>query len=318
MRQALHQRNAEDAEGAVQHFTYGLGARRLVHGLGHPGIIRAVTVNHTIGTRLSEAALRLGQASATPRLDAELLLAHALDSSRAWLVAHADDPVDTASYDALIERRAAGEPIAYILGFKEFWTLRLIVTPAVLVPRPETELLVELALCRPAAVTSVVDLGTGSGAIALALARERPNWRVAATEVSIEALAVAQANAAALDLARVELLHGSWFEPLAGRTFDLIVSNPPYIAAAEPALRSATLGHEPQRALSPGADAMACLHEIIQGAPDHLRRDGCLLLEHGATQAQEVARELVARGFSHVRSHRDLAGHERVTEAHWQ
>lgn len=274
--------------------------------------------NHTIGMRLQEGALRLGQASATPRLDAELLLAHALGKSREWLVAHADEPVEFSSYDGLIERRSAGEPLAYILGFKDFWTLRLSVTPATLVPRPETELLVELALRRPDAATSVVDLGTGSGAIALALASERLDWRVTATDASIEALAVARANAVALGLSRVELLQGSWFGPLAGRTFELIVSNPPYIAATDPALESATLAHEPQIALSPGMDGMACLREIIREAPDHLERNGWLLLEHGASQGREVARELVARGFSHVRSHRDLAGHERATEAHWQ
>jgi release factor glutamine methyltransferase len=160
-----------------------------------------------------------------------------------------------------------------------------------------------------------VDLGTGSGAIALSLAKERPEWLVTATDLSEEALAVARANATALSLDRVQFLQGSWFAPLSGRTFDIIVSNPPYVAADDPAMRDPALRHEPRGALSPGADAMTSLRAIIRAAPDYLERDGWLLLEHGATQAPEVARELVARGLRHVRSHRDLAGHERMTEA---
>lgn len=267
---------------------------------------------------LVEGARRLALASDTARLDAELLLAHVLGVSRAWLMTHGHAAPDGTQYRNFLERRAGGEPLAYIVGFKDFWTLCLIVTPAVLVPRPETELLVERALAlvsAPAAV--VVDLGTGSGAIALALARERPAWRVTATDASAEALAVARANSIELDLTRVELLLGHWFEPLTERRFDLIVSNPPYIAANDPALAHPALKREPQIALSPGEDAMIALRAIIQDAPRHLTRRGWLLLEHGATQAHEVALALVSHGFTHVRSHRDLAGQERVTEAQW-
>jgi len=244
---------------------------------------------------------------------------HVLGTSRARLRSHPEEaPSDSQSkrYADLIERRATGEPLAYVIGRKDFWSLRLKVTPAVLVPRPETELLVERALAlRHEEFGRVVDLGTGSGAIALTLASEQPGWQVAGTDVSDEALAIARANAESLDLKRVQFLQGSWFEPLTGRTFDLIVSNPPYVAEDDPAMQDPALSHEPRGALTPGADAMASLRAIITAAPDYLERDGWLLLEHGADQAAEVTRELVARGLRHVRSHRDLAGHERMTEA---
>lgn len=273
--------------------------------------------NHIIGTQLEEAARRLAPASETARLDAELLLAHALGVNRAWLVAHSQDAVQMRAFEELVARRIAGEPLAYIVGYKDFWTLRLQVTPAVLVPRPETELLVELALRYTAPAARLADLGTGSGAIALAIASEKPAWRVTATDASADALAIARRNALEMERGQVEFLQGNWFEPLAGRQFEIIVSNPPYIAADDPALAHPALLREPPQALTPGGDGMSSLREIIRNAPEHLERHGWLLLEHGAMQAAEVSRELVARGFSHVRSHRDLAGHERVTEAHW-
>lgn len=273
--------------------------------------------NHIIGMQLEEATRRLVPTSETARLDAELLLAHALGVSRTWLMAHSQEAAVARGFEDLVTRRIAGEPLAYIVGYKDFWTLRLHVTPAVLVPRPETELLIELALRRATPSVRLVDLGTGSGAIALAIASERPAWRVTATDASADALAIAQRNAVEMKLGEVEFLRGSWFEPLAGRHFEVIVSNPPYIAAGDPALAHPALLREPQQALTPGADGMSSLRQIIQRAPEHLESQGWLLLEHGATQAPEVSRELVARGFSHVRSHRDLAGHERVTEAHW-
>jgi release factor glutamine methyltransferase len=276
--------------------------------------------NHTIGELLAAAAARLAASeSDAPHLEAELLLAQVLGKNRSRLKSHPEETADAASgerFGALIERRAAGEPLAYLLGYKDFWTLRLAVTPAVLIPRPETELLVERALAlRGEASIRVADLGTGSGAIALALAQERPHWQVTGTDVSDEALAVARSNATRLGLASVQWLRGSWFEPLGARRFDLVVSNPPYIGADEPEL--ATLRGEPRAALSPGADALACLRAIVQAAPDHLEHGGWLVLEHGSRQAADLARELVARGFRHVRSHRDLAGHERTSEGQW-
>src|SRR5205823_14904666 len=218
-------------------------------------------------------------------------------------------------YRRLLARRVAGEPLAYLTGSRDFWSLTLKVTPAVLIPRPETELLVERALAlRTAAAGRVADLGTGCGAVALALASERPRWQVVATDACADALAIARANAAALGLGRVELRQGDWYQPLRGERFDLLVSNPPYVAQDDPALETASPRHEPPRALTPGADALSCLRTLARGAPRHLAPGGWLLLEHGATQGAQVRSELVEAGLRHVRSHRDLAGHERMTE----
>lgn len=280
-----------------------------------------MATNLTTCHLLSAGARALSSTSDTPGLDAEVLLAHALGSRRARLISHADEArseAERTAYLHLIERRAMGEPVAYIVGFKEFWSLRLAMSHAVLVPRPETELLVERALKLAAtAAMRALDLGTGAGGIALALAHERPNWQVAATDVSEAALAIARVNAIALHLPRIEFLHGSWFDPLPGRVFDLIVSNPPYVAQDDPALEQRALLYEPRIALTPGEDGLADLRRIIRASPAHLARGGWLLLEHGTRQGGEVARELVARGFRHVRSQRDLAGHERMTEAQW-
>ena len=280
-----------------------------------------MTTNLTTRELLHAAAQRLASASATPQLDAEVLLAHMLGGRRTRLQSHADEERSDAeqlAFQALIERRATGEPVAYIVGYKEFWSLRVAVSRAVLVPRPETEILVERALKLGAAPTlRALDLGTGAGAIALALGQERPRWQIAATDVSEAALALARVNALALGTPQLEFLHGRWFEPLGGRIFDLIVSNPPYVAEEDPLLAQPPLSFEPRIALTPGVDALADLRRIVRQAPAHLARGGWLLLEHGTTQAGEVARELVVRGFRHVRSQRDLAGHERMTEAQW-
>jgi release factor glutamine methyltransferase len=281
--------------------------------------------NLTIGALLAQGIERLRNGATgpltEPGLDAEVLLAQALSMSRTQLKTHPENVPSherARRYAELIERRAAGEPVAYIIGYKDFWTLRLAVNPAVLVPRPETELLVERALTLGSTATArVVDLGTGSGAIALALARERQEWAVAATDISEEALGVARANASMLGLGRVEFVKGQWFEPLATRRFNLIVSNPPYVAEGDPALQDPAVKREPQIALVSGRDGLSALREIVRLAPQYLERRGWLLLEHGADQAAAVARELVVRGFGHVRSHRDLAGHERITEAQW-
>lgn len=280
-----------------------------------------VAVLLAAGTQRLEETLAARDAGATPALDAELLLAHALRTGRARLRSHPEEvpAVDAvARFLSLIERRAAGEPVAYILGRKGFWTLELSVSPAVLVPRPETELLVERALAlHEGGEARVADLGTGSGAIALALASARPRWRIVATDLSAEALAVARANAAALGLARVEMVQGDWLACLPGRSFHLLLSNPPYVAAADPALGQPELMREPRLALVAADDGLAALRGIIEAAPDHLEPGGWLLLEHGATQAAAVAGALVARGFAQVRSHRDLAGRERMTEGQW-
>jgi release factor glutamine methyltransferase len=283
-----------------------------------------MTANLTLAALLVRGAGRLSSAPCgaqplgSPDLDAQVLLSHALKVPRARLKSHPEDPVDpqpAALYLSLIERRAAGEPLAYLTGWRDFWSLRLAVSPAVLVPRPETELLVERALALHTSPEGrVADLGTGGGALALALASERPQWRLVATDVSQEALEVARANATMLKLRQVEFRHGSWFEPLAGERFDLLVSNPPYVAADDPVLAGPPLLYEPRLALTPGADALSSLRTLVRGAPPHLAAGGWLLLEHGAAQAADVRRELVAAGFRYVRSQRDLAGHERMTE----
>jgi release factor glutamine methyltransferase len=278
-----------------------------------------MTVQLTTSDLLARGSALLAPVLEQPRLDAGILLAFSLGIPRVRLKSHpeaAQTLQDLERYLALIERRAQGEPLAYITGLREFWTLELHVTRDVLVPRPETELLVEraLALC-DRSTADVVDLGTGSGAIALSLAAERPGWSVLATDASPAALAVAQDNARRLGLASLTFASGNWFSGLAGRRFDLVLSNPPYVDARDPALLA--LHYEPRRALTPGEDALADLRAIIQAAPGHLSAGGWLVLEHGATQAGAVARELVACGFGSVGSHRDLAGHERVTEGQW-
>jgi release factor glutamine methyltransferase len=262
----------------------------------------------------------LSQASTLiERRDAEILLAAAWRRTRAQLLV-SDEPVPpevAARFADHCARRAAGEPVAYLLGRREFWSLDLEVTPQVLVPRPETELLVERVLrqeIRP--VVRVVDLGTGSGAIAIALARERPSWQVTGTDHSVGALEVARRNGARL-APRVEWLAGDWFAPLGTRRFESIVSNPPYIAADDALIEGDGLRHEPRMALTPGGDGLGGLSTLINEAPAHLVPGGWLFLEHGATQAPTLRAALVARGFAHVTSHRDLAGHERVTEGCW-
>jgi release factor glutamine methyltransferase len=248
-------------------------------------------------------------------LDAELLLAHILGVERWRLTAHPErsvSPAEAARFRALLARRAAGEPLAYLTGRREFWSLDLAVSPDVLVPRPETELVVERALAlAPQASARVADLGTGSGAIALALARERPQWRVVATDASPAALEVARTNGVALGI-RIDFRPGDWYAPLAGERFDLLLSNPPYVAADDPAMQA--LRHEPAMALTPGTDALRCLRILAQGASQHLLPDGWLILEHGSTQGAQLRDALVLAGLRHVRSHRDLGGHERTTE----
>jgi len=253
------------------------------------------------------------------RLDAEVLLAALTRLTRARLVAFPEntvDPVAAAMFRVGIDRLQAGEPLAYITGTREFWSMPLVVSPAVLVPRPETELLVELALARlDAAPRQVADLGTGSGAIALALARERRDWRIIATDLSTAALEIAQINRQRLEVTNVELRQGSWCDALGDESFDAILSNPPYVADGHPALEH--LHHEPVSALVAPDGGHADLMAIATQARGHLNSGGMLLLEHGSEQAPRMRRELAALGYRDVASHRDLAGHERVTAAIW-
>ena len=251
-------------------------------------------------------------------VDAGHLLLHVLGRSPAWLLAHGADVVaagDAARYATLVERRAAGEPVAYLTGTRGFWSLELAVTPATLVPRPETELLVELALLRIAvdADARIADLGTGSGAIALAIAKERPRARVVATDASIDALEVARANAERNRIGNVAFQHGDWFVPLHGETFDLIASNPPYIALGDPHLHEGDLRFEPPSALASGADGLDAIRGIVRDAPAHLCAGGWLLLEHGWEQGAAVRTLLRDGGFVDIATERDLERRERVT-----
>lgn len=250
--------------------------------------------------------------------DAELLLTHALGRSRAWLYAHAGDDVgaaQAAQFETLLARRIAGEPVAYLTGRRGFWTFDLAVTPATLIPRPETELLVELALARLPIDCDlrIADLGTGSGAIALALAHERPHARVVATDASDAALAIARGNAAALGIRNLKFRHGDWWAPFAGERFDLIASNPPYIAVGDPHLDEGDLRFEPAAALASGRDGLDAIRVIVRDAPLHLVTGGWLLLEHGLEQGNTVRALLHDAGFVDVATARDLEGRDRVT-----
>jgi release factor glutamine methyltransferase len=267
---------------------------------------------------LEAAAAELEGSSDSPALDAEILLAHVLGRPRAFLRAHADDAVARADHDrfrSLLARRLAGEPVAYLTGRRGFWSLDLEVGPGVLVPRPETELLVEIVLDamaeRPA--PQVLDLGVGSGAIAIAIAVEMPSARVTAVDASAAALEVARRNAVRAGVENIEFLQGDWFQPLAGRRFDAIVANPPYLAANDPHLPA--LAHEPAGALVAGATGLEALERIAAGAPGRLHPDGIVILEHGSGQGAAV-REMCARaGLEAIQTRRDLAGHERATLA---
>ena len=267
-------------------------------------------------TRIDEA-LR-GARARIDATDAELLLAHVLGASRGWLFAHSTDALPAArgqDFEVLVARRAAGEPVAYLVGHRGFWSLDLRVTPDTLIPRPETELLVELALARMPRTSAmgVADLGTGSGAIALAIARERPNARVVATDASAAALGVARGNALAHRLEHVDFRLGSWCAALAGDRFELIVSNPPYIAEADPHLGQGDLRHEPRSALAAGPDGLDDIRVIVRDAPGHLVDGGWLLVEHGFAQGPAVRALFEAEGLVDVETKRDLEERDRVT-----
>lgn len=252
------------------------------------------------------------------RLESQILLCHALGVSRSHLISHDRDtlsPVQEIAYTALLTRRLAGEPVAYILGKREFYGLEFQTTAAVLIPRPETELLVELALervpqDRPCAV---LDLGTGSGAIAITLARLRPLAQVTAVDQSPEALALARENADRLEANKLRLLRSDWFASLSGEKFDLIVSNPPYIAAADPHLQQGDVRFEPLSALASGADGLDAIRVIVATAPLHITPGGWLLFEHGYNQGERCRNLLLQHGFDHIDTMPDLAGIPRVT-----
>ena len=281
---------------------------------------------HTLADWEREAAAVLRKAgrlsadlpdSPSPRLDAEWLLAAALGKPASYLRTwpEREVPAEAAErFGAWLARRSKGEPVAYILGRQGFWSLDLEVAPATLIPRPDTELLVETALdLLPATPADVLDLGTGTGAIALALAAERPAWRLTGVDRVPEAVALAERNRARLGLGNAGFLVSHWFSALAGQRFAMIVSNPPYIAASDPHLARGDVRFEPASALVAGADGLDDIRLIVAQAPGHLQPGGWLLLEHGFEQAAAVRGLLTARGFVAVESRRDLGGHERIS-----
>ncbi len=276
----------------------------------------------TIESLLHEAMGRLEGHSDSPRLDAELLLAHVLGTDRSALHAWPEREVPEAqalAFHAFLDRRLAGEPIAYLLGRRGFWDFDLEVTPDVLIPRPETELLVEQALIRipEDADWSIADLGTGSGAIALALARERPRCTIHAVDRSAAALAVARRNAECLDLYNLHFHQGDWLDALpAGSDWQMIVSNPPYVPQDAPHLAARGVRFEPREALAAGADGLDDIRRIVPAAWQALAPGGWLLLEHGWDQGEAVPRLLADAGFVEVTDYRDLAGHPRVATGH--
>ena len=277
------------------------------------------SLDSTIASLIREASAQLFGPDA--RRASALWIEHVLEVDRAWLFSHPEHPVGSEGlerFSALLARRIAGEPIAYLVGHVGFWTLDLQVTAATLVPRTETELLVEVALeyLPPTSALRIADLGTGSGAIALALASERPDAVVTATDASADALAVASGNARRNGFANVVFREGSWFEPLRGQRFHLIASNPPYVADNDPHLEQGDLRYEPALALSCGIDGLNAIRHIAQHAPLYLEAGGWLLMEHGFDQGEAVRSLMRAAGFEDVSSRHDLEGRDRVTLGH--
>ncbi len=268
---------------------------------------------------LEDAVIRLQGVSESARLDAELLLARSIDMSRSYLYAHPEDTLDNAALERLehiLERRLAGAPIAYITGIKEFWSMELIVSPATLVPRPETELLVDVVLRNiPGdADWQILDLGTGGGAIALAIANERQLCEVTAVDISPDALAVARENARQLSLGNVSFVEGDWTRPVAGQMFRVIASNPPYVASGDAVLDA--LRAEPTIALASGEDGLDSIRILARDCPAIIENDGLLVLEHGAEQGDRVAETLLSYGWQSIKCYDDYSGNARVTSAY--
>lgn len=267
-----------------------------------------------------KTALRRGQNSGLDRLDTELLLAFCLAKTRTWLFAWPEHPLEADQYQcfqSLIERRARGEPVAYLTGSREFWSLPIQVNNSTLIPRPDTETLVEAVLARlPQTAMAVADLGTGTGAIALALAHERPQWQITAIDREPGAVALAQANAVALGLA-IRIEQGDWCAPLPDNSQDVVVTNPPYIDATDPHLSEGDVRFEPHSALVAAEQGMEAIRRIAAQAPRVLKAGGWLFIEHGWRQRKAVQSLLVSLGYSDVQTLTDLGGNDRVTLSRW-
>jgi len=274
---------------------------------------------HTIESYVDDAAAILSIGADTARLDAEILMGMVLRRPRSYLHAHPErhlDPLEAAEFEMLVRRRFSGEPIAYITGVREFWSMPLRVNRHVLIPRPETELLVEKALIRTPDEDGirVLDLGTGSGAVALAIARERPRAEVIGVDNSPEALRIARLNAQVLRIGNVQFLESNWFDAVRGQKFNTVVSNPPYVINRDEYLMAGDLRFEPQDALAGGDDGLECIRAIIDRAHNYIVRQGWMLLEHGADQQRPVHRLLEAQRYYDIHCYQDLAGNDRVTE----
>lgn len=275
-------------------------------------------IHHMLHQSSQQLVHTIGLDHAEANLEANLLLQHVLHVNRAWVITHDRDVLNAdqqAEFQLLLKRRLDGEPIAYIVGFREFYGLQLKVSPVTLIPRPDTETLVDAALEKIPLdkVSHILDLGTGTGAVALAIAKHRNNCEVTAVDQSSDALSVTLENAQSLKLNNLRLIESNWFSELQGEGFDLIVSNPPYIAQDDEHLKQGDLRFEPISALASGVDGLDDIRKIVQDAPDYLKTNGWLMLEHGFDQAESVATLLKARGFNQIAHAKDIAGRLRVT-----
>ena len=271
---------------------------------------------------LDHATNQLNESSDTASVDSEILLQKVVGQSLAWLIAHADDiakPKHVGNFIELVEQRGHGQPVAYLIGQRDFWSLRFKVNPHVLIPRPDTETIVEQALDTLDTHTAyrVLDLGTGSGAIALAIAKERPSVKVFAVDSNLEILKVAIENAKLNQLNNIQFVRSNWFDGLANTVFDMIVSNPPYIAINDPHLKQGDLRFEPKNALISGVDGLDDIRIIVEAAPRYLNKHGHLILEHGFDQHAAVEHLLDSAGFEHIVMTRDLNNLPRCTAGQW-
>ena len=275
-------------------------------------------IHHVLHQSSQQLVHTIGLDHAEANLEANLLLQYVLHVNRAWVITHDRDVLNAdqqAEFQLLLKRRLDGEPIAYIVGFREFYGLQLKVSPVTLIPRPDTETLVDAALEKIPLdkVSHILDLGTGTGAVALAIAKHRNNCEVTAVDQSSDALSVTLENAQSLKLNNLRLIESNWFSELQGEGFDLILSNPPYIAQDDEHLKQGDLRFEPISALASGVDGLDDIRKIVQDAPDYLKTNGWLMLEHGFDQAESVATLLKARGFNQIAHAKDIAGRLRVT-----
>lgn len=277
-------------------------------------------INLKVSELISSAAQQIK--STTPKLDAEILLAHVLKKDRSFLYSHSDEKIEknlVDEFNALLARRIQGEPIAYIVGYQDFWSVRLNVTSKTLIPRPETELIVEkcLGLIGKKENALVADLGTGSGAIAIALAKERPSWKIIATDVSEDALDVAKENAKLNAVDNIEFYQSDWCDGLPDKKFDIIVSNPPYIEENHQCLKEGDVRFEPRIALTSGEDGLNAIKTIVRQAKNYLKEGGALLIEHGFRQQKSIIEILRNEGYKDNCGIIDLSNLDRVVIARW-